>query len=279
MKLFNHSRIKPNIFTFLFFMISCATHAETNELLSNQYQDVTGIRLENIRMKVDIKTHDEDHVKVKVFGPKEQQDIVQVKQDGAKLIVQQTKASYTVGDVSVITHSMGKNNNSRSVVTIGGKTTVVEGNGVVITQGNSQPPMNMEIIIPAGTPLSLVDFSGKASIGDIRSSFRMQGSGKVIAGNLADVDLDIDKNAKIEINQVERNLSITAAGNSKLRLKHGDVEQLQAKLSGNSKVKYEGHAQKGNFSVTDNGKLFVSSIAERGASTISRNGRATVGNW
>ena len=91
----------------------------------------------------------------------------------------------------------------------------------------------------------------------------MQGSGKVVAGSLTDVNVDLNKNARVEIDQVEKNLSITATDNSKLRLKNGDVKKIEAQLTGNSRVKYEGHAHQGEFSVTDNGKLFVSSIQQR----------------
>lgn len=276
---FKHNDINPLHVLLILLIGICTTQAKANETHSVRYKDITSIRLENFKMKVDVTTHDENDVKVKFFGPKEKHELVRINKDRSELVVHQTKSDYTVGDVSVITHSTGSSSGSRSVVTIGGKTTVIEGNGVVIAHSDQQPPMYMEIMIPAGTPLSLIDFSGKASIGDIRSSFHMQGSGKVIAGNLADVNLDLYKNAKVEIDQVERYLSITAADNSKLRLKHGDVEEMQAQLTGNSRVKYEGHAHKCDFFVTDNSKLFVSSIDERGNSTISRNGRVTVGNW
>jgi len=260
-------------------LASTMVQGNVNETHSMQYTNVEKIRLENIKMKIDVSTHNENDVKIDVIGPKDLHDLIQIKNQDSELVIRQLKSEYTVGDVSVITYSTGKNDSSRSVVTIGDKTTIVDGGGVVVAQSDKRPSMHMEIKVPAGTPLSLIDFSGKATIGDIRSSFYMQGSGKVTTGSLADVNLEIDKNAKVEIYEVENYLSVLATDNSKLRLKHGDIKEMQAELSGNSRVKYEGHANKGHFSITDNSKLYVTSVDQRSNSKISRNGRLTVGNW
>jgi|GEM_PF-5650085 len=239
--------------------------------------DAHNLRFENIKMKLEIKTHTAKGIEVKVFTPDVKEKYIGFEMSGDELVVEQLKTA-SIGNISVISQSTG-NGGGRSVVSIGNQTTIIEGNNVVVSHNSSQARPRMEISIPVGTSLTLNNFKGKAMIGNTEGAFNMNGSGKVVAGNLNKVELEISKNAKVEINQVKQLLKVDASGNSKLHLQQGNVENLQVSVTGNSRVKYGGHAHKASLSVTDNGKLFVASVDERRNSTISRNGRLTIGNW
>ena len=239
--------------------------------------DADSVRFDNIKMKLDIKTNTTNKIEIKVFSPDEKEKLVKLKMSGNELVIDQIK-SPRIGDVSVISHGTGYGG-GQSVVSIGNQTTIVKGNHILVSHNGYRSRSRMEVSVPVGTPLTLNNFKGKAQIGDIESKFKMNGSGKIIAGKLNAVDLELERNAKIEIDRVQQDLKVRASGNSKLHLQQGEVDNMQADLIENSRVKYGGHAHKASLSVTDNGKLFIASVDERKNSSISRNGRLTIGNW
>lgn len=269
--------IRFNIISTLLMTIFLMNYSSAEEVVMVKKFDAHSLLLENIKMKLEVKTHTKKGIEVKVFTPEVAQKFIGFKMSGGELIVEQLNTVST-GDISVISQSTG-NGGGRSVVSIGSQTTIIEGNNIVVAYNSAQVRPRMEVSIPVGTPLTLNSFKGKAMIGNTEGTFNMSGSGKVVAGNLNAVKIDIGKNAKVEINQVKQLLTVNASGNSKLKLQHGNVENLQVSVTGNSRVKYGGHAHKASLSVTDNGKLFVASVDERRNSTISRNGRLTIGNW
>jgi len=244
--------------------------------LIEQY-DADSLRFDNIRMKLDIKTSMTNKVEIKVFSADENEKLVEFNMSGNELVIDQIK-SPSIGDISAISYGIG-NGGGQSVVSIGDQTTIVEGNNIYVTHSGNKSSAWMEVSVPVGTALTLNNFKGKAEIGDVEGEFKMKGSGKVDAGKLNSVDLELEKNAKVEISQVQKKLSVSASGNSRLHLRQGDVENLHADLTGNSRVKYGGHADNASLSITDNGKLFIASVDERKNSNISRNGRLTIGNW
>lgn len=269
------------IFPILLLTGSLTNYSVAEESVIVENYDAHSLRFENIKMKLEVKTHAKKGVEVKIFTSDTEEKLIDLKMSGDELIIEQLKTAST-GDISVFSYSTG-NGGGRSVVSIGNKTTIVEGNNIVVThsgsQNISQAGRRMVVSVPVGTALTLNNFKGKAAIGNTEGTFNMSGSGKVVAGNLNKVKLEINKNSKVKINQVKHLLEINASGNSKLQLQQGNVENLKVSLTGNSRVKYGGHANKASLSVTDNGKLFIASVDERQNSTISRNGRLTIGNW
>lgn len=266
------------IYLFSTLLMSCflTNVSEAEEVIVENF-DASSLRLENIKMKLEVKTHLSEGIEIKIFTPGVVEKIIETRMSGDELVVEQLKTT-SIGDISVISHGTG-NGGGRSVVSIGNQTTIIEGNNIVVTQSNSQARSWMVISLPVGTPLSLENFKGKAEIGNTEGAFNMDGSGNVVAGNLTAVTLDIGKNAKVKINQVKQFLKVNASGNSKLQLQQGNVETLQVNVVGNSRVKYGGHAHEASLSVTDNGRLFIASVDKRQNSKISRNGRLSIGNW
>lgn len=269
---------KINLVTVLLTGLFLSQSVVADEAFTSKKFKADSVRFDNLGMKLDIVEGDSDSIEIRLFNHDDEAKLVKFKVSGNELLVDQVN-NYSTGNISVISQgaSTGK---GRSVVTIGNQTTIVNGNHVVVSHsGIVQAKPRMEVSLPIGTPLTLYNFKGKARIGDIAGPLKMKGSGKIIAGKLNTVDLDLGKNAKVDIDLVEKRLRVNASGNSRLHLQQGNVENLQAVLSGNSRVKFGGHADKASLSVTDNGKLFIASVDERENSAISRNGRLTIGNW
>lgn len=253
---------------------SALSEPNNNTVIKNF--DASGLRLENITMNVEIKTHSGSGMTAEVISQESPEEIVTLNLSNNELVIDQLR-TVSAGNISVITH--GGKGGARSVVSIGGETTIVEGNNVVVTQSGTYVKPRIKLNVPSGTPIILNNFKGKARIGNINGSFIMKGSGKVVAGNLKEVVLDIGKNSKVDISQVEQVLDVRASGNSKLNIQQGHVEKFDAHLSGNSRVTYDGHADKASIKVADNGKIFIASVDERPQQELSKNGRLTIGNW
>lgn len=271
-----HSQ-KISLATMLMAGLFLSHSAIADEAFTSKTFKADSVRFDNLGMKIEITSDDRDDIEIRLFNY-EEENLVKFKVSDNELLVDQVNTS-SVGNISVISQGSASGN-GRSVVTIGNQTTIVNGNHVVLShQGLMQPQPRMEVSLPVGTPLSLYNFKGKARIGDLSGPLKMTGTGKIIAGKLNSVDLDLGKNAKVDIDHVKQKLTVNASGNSRLHLQQGNVENLEVVLSGNSRVKYGGHADKASLSITDNGKLFIASVDEREHSAISRNGRLTIGNW
>ncbi|MCU7851823.1 MAG: hypothetical protein KZQ80_06390 [Candidatus Thiodiazotropha sp. (ex Monitilora ramsayi)] len=233
------------------------------------------LRLENLSVRVDVVVSDVPGITVNT-GTGSLADVLDIKQHEDSLLIRQTAQS-SYGDISVITTGSGGDN--RSILTIHGRTTVIDGNSVVVTHNNPQQVPVLNITVPSGTPMELIDFRGKATIDDTRASLYVRGGGKIEAGDISAARLDVGRNAKISINHVSRALDISASGNSKVDLRSGHVPSLRADVTGNSKVRFSGHAERVDLSVSDNGSLFVASAHRRESTRVERNGRLTIGNW
>ncbi|MCU7845369.1 MAG: hypothetical protein KZQ93_16185 [Candidatus Thiodiazotropha sp. (ex Monitilora ramsayi)] len=233
------------------------------------------LRLENLSARVDVVVADVPGISVNT-GTGSLSDRLDIRQHEDSLLIRQ-KAQAGYGDISVITSGRGGDN--RSILSINGRTTVIDGNSLVVMHNQPQQTQVLNITVPTGTPVELIDFRGRAIIEDTMASLHVQGGGRIEAGSISSARLDVGKNARINIDHVSRDIDINASGNSKVDLKSGDVRTLRADVTGNSKVKFGGHAVNVNLSVSDNARLFVASADRRESTRVHRNGRLTIGDW
>lgn len=239
--------------------------------------DASKVCLEDVSVQVTIDVREQDIVSVTINGPDRMRNAVSLQVADGCLIVRQSAAA-SIGEVSVLTLGNGPGN-SRSVIAINGVTAVVGGNGVVVANSAPTEATSIEVTIPPGTPLQMRRFSGKATIGDLKAPFSFTGSGKVEAGELTDMSIEVTRNGKFQAAKVSGQLKINASGNSRVGFTTGYVDQLHADLQGNSRVKYAGHAHQAKVSVTDNARLFIASLDTRQETHVTRNGHLTIGNW
>ncbi|MEW7990699.1 MAG: hypothetical protein AB2728_15100 [Candidatus Thiodiazotropha sp.] len=242
-------------------------------MAGKQYQAGT-LRLESISARITIVVADSQGISV-AASPDLPNGMFETSLfDDTLLIKQEAQASH--GDITVI--SMGNRGGNRSAVTINGETTLIEGSGVVVAGDTHHPLPSLTITLPAGTSVELIDFRGKADIGNIHAPLYITGGGQVRCGEATRTKLDVGRNARIHIARVSEVLEIKAAGNSRVYLTEGGVSRMQADVEGNSRVRFSGRAKKAALSVTDNGRLFVASVDRRESTSISRNGRLTINN-
>ncbi|MET0070205.1 MAG: hypothetical protein ABW096_09185 [Candidatus Thiodiazotropha sp.] len=240
-------------------------------LAGKQYQAGT-LRLESISARITIVVDDSQVISV-AAPPDLPNGMFETRLlDDTLLISQEAQAGH--GDITVI--SMGNRGGNRSAVTINGETTLIEGNGVVVSSDTYLPLPSLTITVPAGTSVELIDFRGKADIGNIDAPLHITGGGKVHCGDVTRAKLKVGRNARIRIARVSEELEIKAAGNSRVYLAEGGVTRMQADVEGNSRVRFSGHAEKAALSVTDNGRLFVAAVDQQEFTSISRNGRLTI---
>lgn len=233
------------------------------------------LRLENLSAQVDVVVADVPEISV-VMENGSLYNLLDISQQGESLLIRQ-KEDRSYGDMSVISSNNGVNN--RSLLSINGRTTVIEGKSVVMQRNQPYLAEVLQITVPSGTPVDLVDFRGRATIDDTQALLQVTGGGRIVAGEISDARLDVGRNARISIGHVQHTLDISASGNSRVKVMSGQVPSMRADVTGNSRVRFDGHAGRVNLSVSDNGRLFVASAEHREAAHVRRNGRLTIGDW
>lgn len=236
-----------------------AAHASTFAVGKTQY-DAHALRMENLRADINIRVAAQDGITVNYNGPQELADLLDMEIANNTLTIGQRKrAPIRAGNVSVVTIGTGINKN---VVTINGETTVTEGDGIVVVNGQTAHARpQLDIVVPPGTPLILTRFKGKANIGDVRGP------------------LTLDTSGDVHVDSVAETLDLEVTGNGDVRIAAGEVRILNARVSKNGKIRFDGHALEANLTATGNGDLSVAHIEHQPRVRVSRNGDISVGNW
>ncbi|MGI9332846.1 MAG: GIN domain-containing protein [Gammaproteobacteria bacterium] len=233
---------------------------------------VDGVRAATVNVEV----ADQDQMTFVVTGSPELAGAITAKLAGDTLAVRQTRAA-SVGNVSVTT--TGDGGSSRNVVTIGDQTFVSEGDGVVVVTGSSQEPVTVDITVPRGTPLEFVRFRGDANIGDVDGPLTLDTSGEIRVGKVTDAKIRVERSGEAFIEHVQGRLELEVSGNGEVHIEQGDVAMLEARVTRNGDIRFDGRAAEAVLSATGNGEIVVAEVAKRPQTSVSRNGKIHVGNW
>ena len=242
--------------------------------------DAGELRLEDVRAEVDVTVEPRNGIEIRLSDVSAEDATFATTVEGGALTVKEKRgASTSVGDVSVISLTAGDGTN-KSYVTIDGQTVVTKGNGVVVL-GNavtaSRP--RLEIDVPPGTAITLVNYRGEANIGDLHAPLIVETSGTVHAGDVTRAELDVRRNGEVSVDSVAERLEMSVTGNGSVTVAGGEVEKLDARVKKNGKATFEGRALEAELSATGNGYLSVAAVERRPRVRESRNGEVHVGNW
>lgn len=196
------------------------------------------------------------------------------------------RALSIVGDRSIT-------NRNISVVGIGSATAVVVGEGSASVSIGSvgdkggtvirvpeRPPLEVTVRMPRGMPLRIGDINGDYRIGDTHAPVHISvARGKVSLGRVGEAELEVHGTGDIDALEIIGKLRISVQGSGDVRVRGGQISQLDVILQGSGDVNVGGHAQRANLTVEGAGDIRVAEVAEKPHIKMSGAGDISVGNW
>ena len=197
-----------------------------------------------------IETGSGGQVEIVLKGEQKALDAVQVDQEGDALRVEAGGGSANsvtrVGSMTVIT-------------TNGGSSSVSIGSGNTTDQG--MPPVAVEAKVPEGIDLEVVGFTGKAEIGAIKGSLRLECIGCTAkAEGAVGANLQVTGEGDVGLAAVEDGLDVGVTGAGKVEVAKGEVADLHVAIQGDGEVAFLGEAKSATVELVGAGLVRLGSV-------------------
>ena len=141
---------------------------------------------------------------------------------------------------------------------------------MVVTGGkggssNAADEVNITVMVPPGTNVTLDDVSGDAEIGDIGGDLDVtcKGTGRVHCGSVRSASISISGVGAVRVGEVTGSLNARISGSGNIRVKSGTVTALDAKISGSGNFSFDG--------VTDTATLTISGVGNINVGKVKGN--------
>jgi hypothetical protein len=155
---------------------------------------------------------------------------------------------------------------------------------VVVTGGkggssNAANEVNICIMVPPGTNVTLDDVSGDTRIGDVGGDLNVtvKGSGDILCGSVRSAALSISGSADVHIREVTRRLSAAISGSGNIKVKSGTVTALNVAISGSGKFGFGGVAETANLALSGSGNINVGKVTGECIKRCTGSGKIVVG--
>jgi Putative auto-transporter adhesin, head GIN domain len=183
------------------------------------------------------------------------------------------------GPRGVTTIISGRNN--IVIATPGARATQIIG-GVATTVGGppSEPPLEVQAYVPAGTPLIVEGMVGELMVEGVGGRVELEQAGgsarldRVAGGRLAVVG-----GSRIEARAASGDLALEVRGAGDVVVDQADLGGLEVGISGSGNVRVGGSAQQARVTVQGVGNVSVDEVRERPEVRVSGIGQIDIGNW
>jgi len=260
------SPLKP-VFSILSLCLACNGQANA-QLESPNIQEFDNIRVVNLDVadaNVRVSSISTDRV---YWNPTTSFDQFEVSTENETLVLKHKQADCN----QLLSANVSSSGSGEAVIIMKDIHISVE-NGKSVCTGH-YPTSTLHLYIPENTVLQFHNYRGKAQLSGDFSVVAFSGSGKLNAGNVAKVDLNLNGNAKVTFKQVSETLSVAMKGNSRVTIKNGELESAKVEASGNSRFTHEGSI--GRIAVDASGNARVTATSTRHPESIRAQGNARV---
>ena len=219
--------------------------ASEDYFVRDEYSGITAVMVEGSYESVTVNVSAGRNIKVRSSG--------KVKQSVVGSELQLSTAAMSSGDHVIVHASSG----GGSIVVINGVQISGSTQGGVTqwTKGSARPSIELEV--PVGTQISLIDYRGHASIGDIQAPFVFKGSGRVTVGDATDTRATLRGNSTLNMASATGVLIADLRGNSRMQIERGQLRKTLINSSGNSHFRYGGWTDRLNVDSKGNSRVDI----------------------
>ena len=244
------------------------------------------LKLTALFADVDIRVGDHPQIKIKIEGQdstikdidiSENENVVYVRGKGGK---DSRRASIQInkGGSSI---NIGGQTGRGSIYVDNGDIVIsnVTNNNISIVSGEENET-KVTIFVPKGTQIDVSDVSGQVNIDDTEGNLQasVRGKNNIYAGRVKDAVISVGCSGDIQVQEVSGSLTAQIAGSGDIRIRHGDVTNLNATIVGSGDVIFGGRAEDAILTITGSGDIKVAHIKNRPITNIVGSGDIDIGN-
>lgn len=235
--------------------------------------DAESVEIENFSGRLKIVAESRPDFSVQISGAEEDLKDIKLNVSNNTLIIRDQRTIRRGGSVV----SVG---NITTIATGGGTASVNIGGQEFTTRGNNNPLVEMTLLLPQKIPLVIRKFNGDCQIGNINGKLEIDmASGHCDIGEITKGKLEINGSGNLTVNQVNADLTIAINGSGNVRVKSGQVNQLDVKLNGSGQIVLDIQAESALLALSGAGSINVKSVRERPRINLAGAGIIKVNNW
>lgn len=228
-------------------------------------------------LAADVEISVGNQLSIEIEGPEAEVNAIKFGERDGWLIVQGDGSTGKGAGNSINITGSGISISSGNVssVFIGG------GRGNVISMGGQENATKVRITLPKGGGIKASDISGKTTIGDTEGPVELNvvGHGDFIVGKVGSAIFRVKGSGDITAQSVMGTLGITIQGSGDVRVKNGEVTNLEGSIMGSGDIKFGGKAQNASLSVMGSGDIDVHHVVNKPILSKMGSGDIDVGNW
>ena len=178
------------------------------------------------------------------------------------------------------TTSVVSASNNTVVALGGGRATLSIGTSSVSAGTETEPPLEVRILVPAATPLALSGLVGDVTVRGVGGPLDLE-----LIGGAARLDrasggrLTVVGGGRIELAAASGDLSITVRGAGDVVVGEAALDRLEVGLSGTGNVTVGGTAEQASVQLAGVGHVTIDQVRERPQIRVLGIGAVAIGNW
>lgn len=223
--------------------------------------------LRGVAARVNVRLHDSGTIRLRATGPASWiGDLSRHAEDGALVVSAAPVQSFRAGSAVTIASGFG----ARAVTRIGGLTMTSEATG-------GDPP-EVELWVPAGTPLTVTGAVGEWDIADLRAPLTIEvTAGQIAVGAVTDGRVRVLGSGAVTVARVDGDLTADLSGAGDITVAGGRVDMLTASIAGTGTIRVRAPAESADLSISGIGTIDADRIARKPSVRVSGVGTVRTG--
>lgn len=224
--------------------------------------------LRGLAARVNVRLHDSGTIRLRATGPASWiGDLSRHAEDGALVVSAGPVQGFRAGSAVTIATGFG----ARAVTRIGGLTMATEGTG------DGDLP-EVELWVPAGTPLTATSTVGEWDIADLRAPLTIEvAAGQVAAGAVTDATVRILGSGAVTVARVDGDLGADLSGAGDITVAGGRVDMLTASIAGTGTIRVQAPAERADLAISGIGTIDADRIVRKPSVRVSGVGTVRTG--
>lgn len=224
--------------------------------------------LRGLAARVHVRLHDSGTIRLRATGPASWiDDLSRYAKDGALVVTAAPVQGFGAGSAVTIATGFG----ARAVTRVGGLTIRSEGTG------DGDLP-EVELWVPAGTPMTATGAVGEWDIADLRAPLAIEvTAGQAAAGAVTDATVRILGSGAVTVARVDGDLTADLSGAGDITVGGGRVDMLTASIAGTGTIRVQAPADRADLSISGIGTIDADRIARKPSVRVSGVGTVRTG--
>ena len=169
---------------------------------------------------------------------------------------------------------------NNTVIALGGRATLNIGSSGVSVGGETEPPLEVRVYLPVGTPLVIRGLVGDLSLKGVGGPLELElVGGEARLDRITGGSLVVVGGSRIELAEASGDLRIAVQGAGDVVVADAALERLEIGLSGTGNVTVGGSAEQASVQLAGVGNVTIDQVRERPRVSMLGIGEVEIGNW